>query len=91
MMDRYIRLRKIQTLCETYVKYTFLNQILQYLTKNYEEASFIYEKKQKSKLMYIKITFLWIRRCKRWGDGAETRSRRKIKNCITVGTNGMMF
>jgi len=40
--------------------------------------------------MYIKIAFLWIRRCKRWGDGADARHTRKIKNCITVGTAGML-
>ena len=39
--------------------------------------------------MYIKITYMWYARCKRFGNGKEARHTKSIKNCIVFSSSFM--
>ena len=59
MIDKYISRRKIQSICETHIKYIKIRQIIKKLSSNVKKAAKLNQIKIKSRIIGILMVSQW--------------------------------
>lgn len=83
VVDEYLMRKRIQRMAEEIVRIHTVHQIVYKVKANIEKVEFQREAELKSAFMAIKISQLWRRRCKRWGQTPLVMRKNKLRHLIT--------
>lgn len=99
IQDRYSILKKKQVLAESHVKQLFMLRFIKRIIRKFNEAKLKKTKDLKARFLTLRISQMWKRRRKRWGQYSadawtkppEDEFKKKSRFVFTFMSNGIYF